>query len=198
MTNRTERSGRRTLTLLIFALIFVCGLAVGYLAYTGALFPKAEAPLPLEQEEGVEYRVLMVSYPVGGRLVMEERRVERVVSRRELARAAVEEFLKGPSSTAASAIPTGAVLRHVYEGSDDLLYLDFSDEMRTEFRGDVRDEFLLLRGLYETVVGNVYDVAGVKVLVEGLEVESLGGHVSVLRPLGEAVARTAMEEHVGR
>jgi len=42
-----------------------------------------------------------------------------------------------------------------------------------------------LKGLYESVVSNVYGVEGVKVLIEGGEVETVGGHISAARPLTE-------------
>ena len=49
-----------------------------------------------------------------------------------------------------------------------MLYVDLSDEFRRNFYGgDAAAEFLLLRGLYESLISNVYDITDVKILIEG-------------------------------
>jgi hypothetical protein len=48
-------------------------------------------------------------------------------------------------------------------------------------------EFLLLKGLYESLISNIDDIQDVKVLVEGKELETLGGHLYLLYPLKDMV-----------
>lgn len=141
-----------------------------------------------------ETATIKVYFPEEGRLQYEERQVPRALSRLESARAAVEEFLKGPSGKAESPIPEDAALLDLYDGEDGVLYIDLSDSFRRNLEVDALTEFLLLRALYESVLVNVYGVADVKVLIEGAEVETLGGHISLLKPLGSIVSQTIMRE----
>ena len=87
-------------------------------------------------------------------------------------------------------IPPGVKVLGLYQGSDGILYVDFSDELRRNFQGDAAAEFLLLRGLYESIISNVKGVDDVKVLIEGKEIESIGGHVLALYPLKATVGET--------
>jgi hypothetical protein len=69
-----------------------------------------------------------------------------------------------------------------------MLYIDLSDEFRRNFQGDVFAEFLLLKGLYESIISNVQDIQDIKILIEGKETETLGGHLFLLYPLKDMVS----------
>jgi hypothetical protein len=71
----------------------------------------------------------------------------------------------------------------IYKGSDQILYVDLSDELRRNFQGDALSEFLLLKGLYESLLANLQGIEDVKILVEGKEIETLGGHFYLKYPL---------------
>jgi len=75
----------------------------------------------------------------------------------------------------------------VYRDKKHVLYVDLSDDFRRSFSGDARQEFLLLKSLYETVVQNVPGAEDVRILVEGKETESIGGHFIILSALREIV-----------
>ncbi|MGD1076526.1 MAG: GerMN domain-containing protein [Thermodesulfovibrionales bacterium] len=129
----------------------------------------------------------MIFYPSEGTLVMEERRVQREAEI-TMAEEIVAEFLKEPLNRAASIIPRGAKVLGLYQGSDGILYIDLSDEFRKNFQGDALAEFLLLKGLYESIISNVKGVNDVKVVIEGQEMESIGGHLFALYPLKNTLA----------
>jgi hypothetical protein len=132
--------------------------------------------------------ILNLYFPVDGALQLQERTVPKEVSVLGIAEVTLSEFLSGPGGKLAPLIPKGAEVKGVYYGSDKVLYLDFSQEMKRNFTGDAMGEFLLLRALYESMMANVYDVEGIKILVEGQEIDSLGGHISVQRLLDDAVS----------
>ena len=117
---------------------------------------------------------------------MEERKVQRLPEG-SLVEQTVKEFLKGPSNTGKSVIPPGTRVLGVYLGSDGILYLDLSDEFRRNFQGDALTEFLVLKGLYESIISNGEAIDDVKLLVEGKEIESIGGHLFALYPLRSTV-----------
>ena len=131
---------------------------------------------------------LRIYYPAGGRLQMEERKAQRKTPQMTAAEAVISEFLKGPVNVSVSEIPKDTKLIGLYRGDDGMLYVDLSDEFRRNFSGDAAAEFLLLRGLYESLTSNVYDIADVKILIEGREIESLGGHLYLSYPLKDMVS----------
>lgn len=179
-------------TVAVIAALFVVVIAVSYYFYKNGAGPTGgsrQDARPGRTPTAETTTLLSLYYPVQGHLKFENREARGTVSQVSIAGAAVREFLAGPSGHGASYVPPDTVLLGVYTGDDGILYIDLSDEFRRNFRGDALAEFLLLRGLYETVISNVYGIEGVKVLVEGKEAETLGGHVSLLRPLGEILSR---------
>lgn len=192
----SEKHGARRwfLRAVVFAILFISGITAGYLFFMrGFLVQFERNRTEISPAEG-DFTYLSVYYPFEGRLQMEQRRVPRAVSRVKAAEVTVKEFLKGPAGITESYVPENTRLLGIYPGEDGILYIDFSDEFRRNFQGDVLAEFLLLRGLYESLLSNVYGIDAVKVLVEGKEVESIGGHISLLKTLGDVVSQTVVED----
>lgn len=177
---------RKFLLAVLFVLVFGGGISGGYFYFS----KKSTSPAqkidagPLKENPGVDLSFpVKVYYPSEGHLIMEERMVQRQASMTAVAEKAVDEFLKGPSRGEKSDIPAGTKLLRVYSGNDTILYVDFSDEFRRNFQGDALTEFLVLKGLYETIVSNAQGINDVKLIIEGKEIESIGGHISILYPL---------------
>ncbi|UCG79154.1 MAG: GerMN domain-containing protein [Nitrospirota bacterium] len=145
------------------------------------------------EEDSGDKLYLKVYYPSGQNLSVEEREVERVFSQKKILKAALSEFLKGPSGKGSSVIPENTVLHAVFIGSNGTVYINFSEDFRRNFRGDAIDEYLLLKGLYETTIWNV-KADDVKLLVDGKEVDTIGGHFSADRPLKQLVTREILFE----
>ncbi len=179
------------MTAALFAVLFAIGITAAYVVFESTSPPGRP---PLVEPAGEISTTIQLFFPSGGKLQSEERSVPRTLSRLSAARATVEEFLKGPSGDIKSYVPGDAELLNIYDGSDGILYVDLSEAFVRNFQGDAFVEFLLLRGLYESILTNVYGVADVKVLIAGREAETLGGHISILKPLGESVSQTLVEE----
>ena len=64
----------------------------------------------------------------------------------------------------------------VYKDRDNILYIDFPDDFKKNFYGDARQEYYLLKSLYETMISNIPSTEDVRVLIDGKEIESIGGH----------------------
>ena len=175
------------------ALLFAAGVAGGYL-YFAKVIPSRNQPVEQTAAGPPETAVLFsarIYYPVGDRLQMEERGLPRKSGQIGIAEAVVQEYLKGLKGLTGeemSAVPRGGRVLGLYKGADGILYVNLSDEVRRNFQGDVFTEYLLLKGLYETLVSNVEDVQDVKVIIEGKEVETLGGHLYLLYPLKDMVS----------
>lgn len=119
-----------------------------------------------------------VGVPSGDGISYEERKVRYDSTKIRMAELIVEEYLK--------ALPTNlreTKLLGLYQDRDNVLYVDLSEEFRKNFSGDARLEFYLLKSLLETLTLNVEGTQDVKILLEGKEVDTVGGHFQVLYPL---------------
>ncbi len=185
-----RRNTKRWRILIVTIAIFLIGLIGGYI-YFSKVFYKFE-PVVKESFETVlkveDFFSLRMYYPVDDHLQFEERRILKRNVPIAIAEATVEEFLKGPAGVTSTIIPKEAKLRGLYIGGDRILYVDLSEEFRRNFQGDALSELLILKGLYESLISNVEDIYDVKILIEGREVESLGGHFYLLYPLKDTVS----------
>ena len=183
------------LTGLSFFVLLLLGTAGGYFIFSFGMQTEKKQIKEESEAEDADYTYLKLYYPYNNRLNMEDRRVPRTDSRIGAANSTVLEFLKGPAGVTGSYVPEGAELLGIYPGEDGILYIDLSEGVRNNFQGDALGEFLFLRGLYESLLSNVYGVAGVKLLIEGQEADSIGGHISISRALDEIVSYTIAEEN---
>ena len=174
--------------IMLLVLLFVGGLAGGYW-YFSKVSPKQVPEEKVASLTPVEdLFTLKIYYPVGDQLQIEERRLQRRTNKLSIAEAIVEEFFKGPTDTKTSDMPKDVRLLGIYQDENKVLYVDLSDEVRRNFQGDALTEFLLLKGLCESLISNLGDIDDVKVLIEGVERETLGGHFYLLYPLKDAVS----------
>jgi hypothetical protein len=182
---------KKTSGIILLVLLFTGGVTAGYLYFSKMGSQEKAAPeKSATTPQGEDLLSLRVYYPVGVQLRMEERKAPRERGSTAIAEATVDQYLKGPAATPPGIqyLPAGARLLGAYEGTDGVLYLDLSDEFRRNFQGDAFAEFLLLKGLYESLISNVQDLRDVKVLIEGQEVETLGGHLFLLYPLKDMIS----------
>ena len=111
-----------------------------------------------------------------------ERRIQNNPIPVKMAEAVAAEYLKGLKEGL-----NDAKLIGVYRDKRSIIYIDVSDEFRKNFSGDIKQEFELLKSLYETITVNIPGTEDVRLLVDGKEVESVGGHFNTLYPLGDTV-----------
>jgi len=184
-----QRFMKKPYSIVLLAVLFLAGVVGGYLVFM-KIFSQEMSPEDADESlimQGDLFSLRMY-YPVNDRLLMEERKLPRRTAQLAIAEAAVEEFLKGPAGGVISAIPSDAILLGLYKDTDQILYVNLSDEFRRNFQGDAYTEFFLLKGLYESIISNVPDIQDVKVLIEGQEIETLGGHLYLLYPLKDIVS----------
>jgi hypothetical protein len=113
-----------------------------------------------------------------------ERRIQNDPVPVKMAEAVAAEYLKGLKEGL-----NDTKLIGVYRDKRSIIYIDVSDEFRKNFSGDVKQEFELLKSLYETITVNIPGTEDVRLLVDGKEVESIGGHFNALYPLGDTVGK---------
>jgi hypothetical protein len=123
-----------------------------------------------------------IFYPGEAGLVKEEKTLAGGSLPVKLAESLLQEYFKGLKNGL-----NNTIVRGVYEDRNKILYVDLSDEFRRNFSGEARYEYYLLKSLYQTLVTNVSEVRDVKILIEGREIDSIGGHMLSIRSLRETV-----------
>jgi len=70
---------------------------------------------------------------------------------------------------------------------DEISYINLSGELRRDFKGDAFEEWSLIAGLYKALKENIPEMTAMKILIEGKDVESFGGHIDISGPVGALV-----------
>jgi hypothetical protein len=81
----------------------------------------------------------------------------------------------------------GVRLLDLYLDREGVIYIDFGSELKKNFRGDANEELTILAGLYRGIKSTIPELAYLKILIDGSEAESFGGHIDISRPVGEEV-----------
>lgn len=119
----------------------------------------------------------------GTELVPVSREVPLAGTPAEQARRIVEAQLQPAPAGLFTAIPGGVSVRAVYLTTKGEAFVDLSREIVSANTGGSLDETLTVFAIVNAVTVNLPDVAGVQVLVDGKEVDSLTGHVDLRHPL---------------
>jgi hypothetical protein len=64
-----------------------------------------------------------------------------------------------------------------------VIYIDLGNEISKNFHGDASEELGLITGIYSELKSSIPGLTAVKILIEGKEVESFGGHIDISRPI---------------
>lgn len=93
----------------------------------------------------------------------------------------VEDFIRKQAE------PYRVDLLDLYLDREGIIYIDFGSEIKKNFRGDAYEELSILAGLYKGIKDTVPGLTAMKILIEGSEEKSFGGHIDISRPIGEEV-----------
>lgn len=182
------------------AVLLILAASGGYYFFSHFKITKQQAdqavvPLPPVLGQGDTTSVKM-SFPSNNRIEVTEKTLTRKAGPLGLAESVITEYFKLSANGKFAGIPKDVRLLNLYRDPGQILYLDLSDELRRNFQGDALSEYLLLKGLYESLVANVPDVLDVKILLEGKEIETLGGHLYLKFPLKNLVSYEPEKDEV--
>jgi hypothetical protein len=91
----------------------------------------------------------------------------------------------------------GVRLLDLYMDKNGTIYVDLSNNIRKNFRGDAYEEYLIIAGLYKELKEDIPSFKSLKILIGGEELDSFGGHIDISEPIGEAIERSLGEEIEG-
>ena len=137
------------------------------------------------------------------RLAGEERELNLSQDVNERLKQTITELLNDSISGLYQTIPKGTLLYEVYVDEQSTAYLDFSHHLKDEHIGGTTSEALTIAAILRTVKINFPDdIRKVQILIEGLETDTIGGHVDISKPLNlsldlEVVSRQAESTEAG-
>jgi germination protein M len=113
----------------------------------------------------------------------EEREILDNPSVAHLASQTIEELLKGPQNDSLSSFPDETKLRELFITREGIAYVDFSGEIADDH---ISGSFAEIRTVFTIVNSLTYNFKTIKrvfILIEGIEKETLAGHIDLSRPL---------------
>lgn len=170
-------------------------LAVLALVGVGAWYVLTQTPSAVEEivddevdvaeEMGTRSVTLYFGRTDAQGFITESRTVPTRRHRDEEIELVVGQLLRGPmSQRAVSAFPRGTRLHGAfYDSQQRILYLDFNAALVSNLNPGSAVEMTLLGSVLRTIAIDFPEIESVQLLVDGLEVETLGGHVDLTRPL---------------
>lgn len=120
----------------------------------------------------------------GSSLLPEHRQIPSSNEVLENLRTVIEALVSGPQEDGIATVPSSVRLLATYV-HDKTAYLDFSREIMDDFSGGTAAEYMLVASIVQTACANFPEINAVRILVEGEETDTLGGHLrisKVLRP----------------
>lgn len=184
---KDKPSSRKYFWAAVVILFFVLGAAGGFVLVRelnkGEKTARTAASAQTVPASVEDLFTLRMFYPGDGKLQIVEKVLPGRTKPDAIAEAVIEQYFKGPGNGYTSPIPQNVRLLGLYHGPGQTLFVDLSDEVRRNFQGDALSEYLLLQGLYESLISNVQDLQDVRLLIEGKEADTLGGHIYLKYPL---------------
>ena len=126
----------------------------------------------LFEKDKITVRIFL---PSDNNILVEEKKIDGNTLPVIKAENILSEYLKGLGEELRNTKLLGT-----YIDRQNILYIDLSNDFRQRFNGDAIKEYNLLKSLLLTVIQNIPEIADVKILIEGKEIDSVGGHFLIL------------------
>ena len=179
-------------------LYFTLGIAFGILASVFLIFflrPSRESP-PIEEQvsqerfdqaydENLREVVLFFQQEESGKLFPERRRIYQTPSPESQAEQIIDSLVEGSQRGLGPVLPPQTRLRGFYLSPSGTAYVDFSEDIRTTGRLGTSGELSAVYSVVNSLTFNLPEVKRIRFLIEGAEVKTLAGHISVEGPLTE-------------
>ena len=170
-------------------LIGIVAVALGALLILYFTRDRGESFVPVAREdvkpvpEGSRAVTLYFADPDDQALVAETRLVAIGKEYVEQIGQVITALLSGPQGEGVSTIASGTTLLNAFYDHDAAtLYLDFTSEIVAGHPGGSSAEYYTIAAIMRTVSENFPEVKAVQILVEGLQVGTIGGHIDAYKP----------------
>ncbi len=170
-----------------FAIIVIVALAIGAVLYvwhwSSKRLPSGRPERVAVVPEGSRAVTLYFADKSAETLLTETRLVAIGTEFVEQVGQVVVALLAGPHEEGVSTVADGTRLLNVfYDPETSTVYLDFSSELVAGHPGGGAAEYYTIAALLRTVSENFPEVRAVQILVEGLQVGTIAGHIDAYSP----------------
>jgi len=147
---------------------------------------KEETPqtYPLNIDETVEKKEVTIFFPSeeNSLLYPETREIYLTPSLIQRAKQVILELIKGPENNHLPSLPPTIKLREIFITNDGTAYIDFSKEIYQQHPGGSEAEIISVYAIVNSLTYNFPQIKRVQILIEGLEKETLNGHIDLTKP----------------
>jgi hypothetical protein len=173
---------RRDLKVLFIG-FFIFAVVLGALLLKKYETSHRQPPLPAQpHQQGVHLVTLFFASPDGAGLVREGREIDSCEDPAECVEAVVGELINGPLGNLSPTLPAATSI-HSVRINGDVALLDLGDEVARGLPGGSNSEMTAVYSIVNTVAVNFPRIKLVKLTLNGMDVETLGGHLDLRRPL---------------
>ena len=127
--------------------------------------------------------ILYFSDAEGEFLIGEKRAVSQGSSLQEEAKETVVELIHGPSGKLIPTLPSKTKLIALQVDNQGLAKVDFSRNLTQDHPGGSSAEIMTVYSVVNSLALNFPEIKRVQILVEGKEIETITGHLSLNKPL---------------
>jgi len=115
-------------------------------------------------------------------LIREYRAVHCASQPERRAETVIAELIKGPNSKGARTLPMQTRLKAVAMRKNGQIDIDFGPEISQYHPGGTSAELLTVMSIVNTITANVKEVQCVRILINGVPIDTLNGHVDCSQP----------------
>lgn len=117
--------------------------------------------------------------PGGSHLISETRIISNTDDPVQVARSILEALISGPRNDLTRTVPAAAQLRAIFITTENVCIVDFSPDIRDRHPGGCNGEMLTVYSIVNSLIMNIPSIKQVKFLIDGNDIESLSGHMSM-------------------
>jgi hypothetical protein len=127
-----------------------------------------------------------------GNLLEEKRPISWSESETDRIRQVLLALIEGSHQGASRVLPPSAAIRAVFLASDGTTYLDFSSQTLADLQPGIASESLAVYAIVNSLAANIPAVKRVRIVVQGQQVETLGGHADLSESFAPGPARLSV------
>jgi len=144
------------------------------------LKPRLEKWKLLEERKEI---ILYFSDRDGEYLIGEKRRIVRKADMKEEAKEVMNELIKGPSGRLTPTLPPRTKLLAIQLNEEGVAKVNFNKSLSKDHPGGSSAEIMTTYSIVNSLTLNFAKIKQVQILIEGRPIETIAGHLSLVRPL---------------
>jgi len=182
LKNRKKKQGVRKLVL-AFIVLAVCGfLILFFVTLFNVIYPPIGGRMDQKGSKEKQAVTLYFSDANERFLVPEKRFISKKKTPVEQADEIVKAVLDGSKTGKVNTFPPDVKLKDVKIEKDQTALVSFSKSLVKKHPGGSASEMATVYSLTNSMTANIPEIKAVRILIEGQEVDSLKGHISLKQP----------------